>query len=92
MLRWSVSRRRGVPLTRLFAGHTGAVLAGSGGAIGVFTIFYLATSYALAQGAGPLGYTREAFPGGPAWGDLRSAGQPGAGGGAQRPALAASGC
>jgi MFS family permease len=50
-----------VPLTRLFSGHTGAVLAGSGGAIGVFTIFYLATSYALAQGAGPLGHSREAF-------------------------------
>jgi MFS family permease len=52
-----------VPLTRLFYGHTGAVLAGSGGAIGVFTIFYLATSYALAQGAGPLGHSREAFLG-----------------------------
>ena len=52
-----------VPLTRLFASHAGAVLAGSGGAIGVFTVFYLATSYALAQGAGPLGYSRETFLG-----------------------------
>jgi MFS family permease len=50
-----------VPLTRLFVSHSGAVLAGSAGAIGVFTIFYLATSFALAQGAGPLGYTRESF-------------------------------
>ncbi len=50
-----------VPLTRLFANHTGAVLAGSAGAIGVFAIFYLATAYALAQGAGPLGHKRETF-------------------------------
>jgi MFS family permease len=50
-----------VPLTRLLAHHMGAVLAGSAGVIACFAIFYLATAYALAQGTGPLGYSRETF-------------------------------
>jgi MFS family permease len=50
-----------VPLARLLAHHLGAVLAGSAGVIACFAIFYLATAYALAQGTGPLGYSRAAF-------------------------------
>ena len=50
-----------VPFARLLRDHTGALLAGSAGVIAVFTIFYLATAYALAQGAGALGYKRETF-------------------------------
>ena len=52
-----------VPLARLVAHHGGAVLAGSAGVVACFAIFYLATAFALAQGAGPLGYTRESFLG-----------------------------
>ena len=50
-----------VPVARLLRASLGALLAGSAGVIAVFTIFYLATAYALAQGAGPLGYERETF-------------------------------
>ena len=50
-----------VPFARLLRDHCGALLAGSAGVIAVFTIFYLATAYALAQGAGALGYKRETF-------------------------------
>ncbi len=50
-----------VPLARLTSRYLGPLLAGSAGVIAVFTIFYLATSYALAQGAGPLGHKRETF-------------------------------
>jgi MFS family permease len=50
-----------VPLARLLARHLGAVLAGSAGVIACFAIFYLATAYALAQGTGPLGYSRVTF-------------------------------
>ena len=50
-----------VPLTRLFGHHAGAVLAGSAGVIACFAIFYLATAYALAQGTGALGWSRESF-------------------------------
>jgi MFS family permease len=50
-----------VPLARLFANHTPAVIAGSAGVIACFAIFYLATAYALAQGTGSLGYSRETF-------------------------------
>jgi len=52
-----------VPIARLFAHHAGAVLAGSAGVVLAFTIFYLATAYALAQGTGVLGYDREQFLG-----------------------------
>jgi MFS family permease len=52
-----------VPLARLLARHGGAVLAGSAGVVACFAIFYLATAFALAQGAGPLGYARESFLG-----------------------------
>ena len=50
-----------VPLARLISRHGGAVLAGSAGVVACFAIFYLATAFALAQGAGPLGYAREEF-------------------------------
>ncbi|MGN6357213.1 MAG: MFS transporter [Novosphingobium sp.] len=50
-----------VPLAALLARHAGAVLAGSAGVIACFAIFYLATAYALAQGTGPLGHSRETF-------------------------------
>ena len=50
-----------VPLTRLLASHSGALLAATAGAVAVFAIFYLATAFALAQGTGPLGHTRETF-------------------------------
>lgn len=52
-----------VPLARLVRHHVGAVMAGSAGVIACFAIFYLATAYALAQGTGPLGHSREAFLG-----------------------------
>jgi hypothetical protein len=50
-----------VPLARLLGHHLGAVLAGSAGVIACFAIFYLATAYALAQGTGPLGFSRATF-------------------------------
>ena len=50
-----------VPLATLLSRHPGAVLAGSAGVIACFAIFYLATAYALAQGTGPLGHSRETF-------------------------------
>ena len=50
-----------VPFARLLRDHPGALIAGSAGVVAVFTIFYLATAYALAQGAGPLGFKRETF-------------------------------
>jgi hypothetical protein len=52
-----------VPIGRLLTHHLGAALAGSAGVVSTFTLFYLATAFALAQGAGPLGYPREAFIG-----------------------------
>lgn len=52
-----------VPMGRLVAEHPVALLAGSAGVVSTFTLFYLATAFALAQGAGPLGYPREAFIG-----------------------------
>ena len=52
-----------VPIGRLLRDHPGAVLAGSAGVVSTYTLFYLATAFALAQGAGPLGYPREVFIG-----------------------------
>jgi len=50
-----------VPLARLLTNHLWAVVVGSAGVIACFAIFYLATAYALAQGTGTLGYSRETF-------------------------------
>ena len=49
-----------VPLARLISDHSGTLLAGTAGAVACFAIFYLATAYALAQGTGVLGHSREA--------------------------------
>ncbi len=50
-----------VPLATVLTRHPGAVLAGTAGVVACFAIFYLATAYALAQGTGPLGHSRETF-------------------------------
>ena len=50
-----------VPLAQLIARYPGALLAGCGGVIACFAIFYLTTAYALAQGTTKLGYNRESF-------------------------------
>lgn len=50
-----------VPLATLLSRHFGAVLAGSAGVVACFAIFYLATAYALSQGTGPLGHSRQTF-------------------------------
>ena len=52
-----------VPVAQLLRRHTGAVLAGTAGAVACFAIFYLSTAYALAQGTTSLGYSRETFLG-----------------------------
>ncbi len=52
-----------VPIGRLLREQPGALLAGSAGVVSTYTLFYLATAFALAQGAGPLGYGRETFIG-----------------------------
>lgn len=50
-----------VPVVRLFAGHSGAMLAGAAAAVPLFALPYLANTFALAQATGPLGYDRETF-------------------------------
>jgi MFS family permease len=50
-----------VPLATVLTRHLGAALAGTAGVVACFAIFYLATAYALAQGTGPLGHSRETF-------------------------------
>ncbi|MDB5723694.1 MAG: ral substrate transporter [Novosphingobium sp.] len=50
-----------VPLATVLSRHFGAVLAGSAGVVACFSIFYLATAYALSQGTGPLGHSRQTF-------------------------------
>jgi hypothetical protein len=52
-----------VPFARVLSDHGGAVMAGSAGVVATFAIFYMATAFALAQAAGPLGYDREQFLG-----------------------------
>jgi MFS family permease len=52
-----------VPLGTLLRHHWGALLAGSAGVVACFALFYLSTAFALAQGAGPLGYNRQSFLG-----------------------------
>lgn len=48
-----------VPLGTLLAEHTGAVLAGTMGVIACFSLFYLATTFALSFATTKLGYPRE---------------------------------
>jgi hypothetical protein len=50
-----------VPIMRLFADSPGRVLAGCVSLVCGFSIIYMAGPFALAQGTGPLGYTRETF-------------------------------
>lgn len=52
-----------VPIAQLLRHHSGAVLAGTAGAVACFAVFYLSTAYALAQGTTALGYSRETFLG-----------------------------
>jgi hypothetical protein len=48
-----------MPLGRLLADHPGAVLAGTVGVIACFSLFYLATTFALSFATTTLGYPRE---------------------------------
>jgi MFS family permease len=48
-----------VPLGKLLADHPGAVLAGTMGVIACFSLFYLATTFALSFATTKLGYPRE---------------------------------
>jgi MFS family permease len=50
-----------VPLAKVFSRHGGAVLAGAAGVIATFATFYMVTTFALAQGTGPNGYSRDGF-------------------------------
>jgi MFS family permease len=52
-----------VPFSELLRNHWGALLAGSAGVVACFALFYLSTAFALAQGAGALGYNRQSFLG-----------------------------
>ena len=56
-----VQRPARVPLARLFANNSGAVLTGCVSLVCGFSLVYMAGPFALAQGTGPLGYTRETF-------------------------------
>ncbi|HEV2594077.1 MAG TPA: MFS transporter [Sphingomicrobium sp.] len=50
-----------VPILRLFAENPASVLTGSISLLCGFALIYMAGPFALAQGAGPLGYKRETF-------------------------------
>ena len=50
-----------VPVGTLFAHHAGAVLAGIGGVVACFAIFYLATTFSLSFATTKLGYTMQHF-------------------------------
>ena len=50
-----------VPIAALFAGHGRAVIAGTLGVIACFSLFYLATAFALGFGTTTLGYSRQTF-------------------------------
>lgn len=50
-----------VPMGTLLREHWNGLLAGCAGVVACFALFYLATAFALSQGAGPLGYNRQGF-------------------------------
>lgn len=50
-----------VPIATLMLSHGRAVLAGTGGVIACFALFYLATAFTLGYGTKSLGYGREAM-------------------------------
>ncbi|MCI1143631.1 MFS transporter [Sphingomonas sp. WKB10] len=52
-----------VPLATLFAGHGRALLAGTGGVVACFALFYLATAFTLSYGTTTLGYDKTALLG-----------------------------
>lgn len=52
-----------VPILKLLRDHPRALLAGSAGAVTCYAVFYIATSFALAEATGRLGYPRETFLG-----------------------------
>ncbi|MEY2927784.1 MAG: hypothetical protein RL367_2261 [Pseudomonadota bacterium] len=52
-----------VPLAELLSGHWRAVLAGAGGVVTTFALFYLMTTFALSLATGQLHYPRETFLG-----------------------------
>lgn len=52
-----------VPVAKVLSRHGGSVLAGSLGAVICYSVFYLATSFALAEATGKLGYERNTFLG-----------------------------
>lgn len=50
-----------VPLGLLLSQHWKPLIAGSAGVVSCFSLFYLCTAFALAQGTGPLHYPRTGF-------------------------------
>jgi MFS family permease len=50
-----------VPVLRLLAEHSVAVLAGCAAVVAFFALVYMPNTYALAQATGPLGYDRATF-------------------------------
>ncbi|WP_203311009.1 MFS transporter [Sphingomonas beigongshangi] len=52
-----------VPVATLLAGHARALVAGTGGVVACFALFYLATAFTLSYGTATLGYGREALLG-----------------------------
>lgn len=50
-----------VPFLVVLAKHWRMVIAGGAGVVATFALFYMSTSFALAQASGPLGYDRQAF-------------------------------
>ncbi|AXJ96660.1 MULTISPECIES: MFS transporter [unclassified Sphingomonas] len=52
-----------VPIATLIAGHGRALIAGTGGVVACFALFYLATAFTLSYGTTTLGYGREALLG-----------------------------
>lgn len=50
-----------IPFTELITKHWASVLAGAAGVMATFATFYLATAFALAFAAGPMGYPRDTF-------------------------------
>ena len=50
-----------VPIVEIVSRHGWQVLAGAGGVVATFAVFYLATSFALALAVSSLGYERESF-------------------------------
>jgi MFS family permease len=50
-----------VPIATLFRDHLGSTLAGTFGVVACFTVYYIATAFALGYGTTTLGFPRESF-------------------------------